>query len=162
MKITWDDLKINFNEAKSDRLVEDWRWLIGQDKTPIMVSSIGDLFLRDNGDKIYWLDVGQGQLTKVADRINEFQEKLQDKEQVSEWFLVELIAELKNAGNELKEGQIYSFKKLPILGGDYSVDNFEITDIEVHFSFAGQLHKQVRDLPDGTKINEVRFTPDKN
>jgi hypothetical protein len=75
MKITWDDLKINFDEAKSDRLVEDWRWLTGQGKTPIMVSSIGDLFLRDNEGKIYWLNIGEDQLTKVTDRVSESQEQ---------------------------------------------------------------------------------------
>jgi len=50
------------------------------------------------------------------------------------------------------EGQLYSYKILPIIGGDYSVDNFEPMDIEVHFSFTGQIHKQIKDLPSGTKV----------
>lgn len=159
MTITWDDLTIKFDEKSSDRLIYEWTWLIGTDKTPIMVSSIGDLFLKDATDKVYWLNTGDGTLIEVADRIEKFKEKLQDKDVVSDWFLVDLIAALKAEGKKLDMGQVYSYKKLIVLGGDYSLDNFVPTDIEVHFSFAGQIHQQVKDLPPGTKINSVKFVP---
>jgi hypothetical protein len=81
---------------------------------------------------------------------------------VSDWFLIDLIAELKADGKKLETGQVYSYKKPIVLGGDYSPDNFEPTDIEVHFSFAGQIHRQVKDLPPGTKINSVKFAPNKD
>jgi hypothetical protein len=161
MDITWNDLIIDIEQVNVERLIEDWRWLTGKDKTPIIVSSIGDLFLQDTNGGIYWLNVGEGKLSRVADSADEFEKKLKDDGQVREWFLVDLIAELKAAGHELKEQQVYSYKKLPILNGDYSVDNFEITDIEVHFSFAGQIHQQVKDLPDGTRIDNVKFIPKK-
>jgi hypothetical protein len=127
-----------------------------------MVSSVGDLFLRDSNNSIYWLNTGNGTLTEVADGIEKFKEKLQDQDVVSDWFLVDLIAALKAEGMTLKTGQVYSYKKLIILGGDYSPENFEPTDIEVHFSFAGQIHQQVKDLPPGAKINSVKFIPNKD
>ena len=161
MDITWSDLIIDIEQVDVGRLIEGWRWLMGEDKTPIMVSSIGDLFLQGTDGGVDWLNVGEGKLLRVADSFDEFQKKLQDEEQVREWFLVDLIAELKAAGHDIKERQVYSYKKLPILNGDYSVDNFEITDIEVHFSFAGQIHQQVKDLPDGTRIDNVKFIPNK-
>jgi len=162
MKVTWDDLTVKFDEHSSDRLVQDWTWLIGQDKRPIMVSSIGDLFLADASDKVYWLNTGDGTLTDVADGIEQFKERLQNPEIVNEWFLVDLIATLKAEGRKLEPRQVYSYKKLIVLGGDYSSDNFEPMDIEVHFSFAGQIHQQVKDLPPGTKINSVKFIPNKD
>lgn len=162
MKITWDDLTVNFDDNSSDRLTQDWTWLIGTDKTPIMVSSIGDLFLRGANNGVHWLNTGDGTLTEVADGIEKFKEKLQDQDVVSDWFLVDLIVALKTDGKKLQPGQVYSYKKLIVLGGDYSSDNFEPTDIEVHFSFAGQIHQQIKDLPPGTKINSVKFTPNKD
>ena len=36
-------------------------------------------------------------------------------------------------------------------------DNFEPTNIYIHFAFAGQIHEQIKDLPVGTKINKVTF-----
>ncbi len=162
MKLTWDDLIVKFDEHSSDRLIHDWTWLLGSNKTPIMVSSIGDLFLKDTNDKVFWLNTGDGKLTEVADGIKTFKEKLQDQDVVNDWFLVDLISMLKADGNNLKPGQVYSYKKLIVLGGDYSPENFVPTAIAVHFSFTGQIHQQIKDLPAGTKINSVKFIPNKD
>ena len=151
-----DDLTVKFSTDSADRLTEDWTWLIGIDKTPIIVSAIGDMFLKDPNGKIYWLDVGQGKFEIVADQHQDFEEKLKNIEQVNEWFMIDLTTALRLSGKGLKDGQLYSYKKLPVIGGDYTVDNFEPTDIEVHFCFAGQIQKQIKDLPDGTKI-KVKF-----
>jgi len=155
MKMNLDDLTVDFNNDLADKLTEDWTWLIGTNKTPIIVSAIGDMFLKDVNGKIYWLDVGQGKCELVADRLEDFEEKLKNIEQVNEWFMIDLTTALR-LSKELKDGQLYSYKKLPVIGGDYTVDNFEPIDIEVHFCFAGQIQKQIKDLPDGTKVN-VKF-----
>jgi len=150
------DLIIKFNDIPVSKLIVDWTWLIGIDKIPIMVSAIGDMFLQDNDKKIYWLDVGGGTLAQVAEGIDDFEEKLKNIELVNKWFMIDLTTQLRSSNKKLTECEVYSYNKLPIIGGDYSIDNFEPTDIEVHFSFAGQIHKQIRDLPDGTKI-KIKF-----
>lgn len=100
------------------------------------------MFLKDEIERIYWLDVGRGEITIAANEPDEFKNKLQNIEQVNEWFMIDLATELMCSEKKLNEGQLYSYKKLPILGGDYSVDNFEPMDIEAHFCFAGQIHEQ--------------------
>ena len=155
MKITWDDLKVDFTNIDLKRLLESWDWLIGSDKTPILVSSIGDVFLEDRNENCYWLNVGEGIFEKVAENNTEFKKKLNNTEIVNEWFLVELVAELKKSGMELTENKLYGYKKLPVLGGEYDPENFELTDIEVHFELSGQIHKQIKDLPDGTNVKIV-------
>ena len=153
MKITWDDLKIDFKHIDQNRLTKSWSWLIGTDKKPILISSIGDLFLADEKGTCFWLNVGEGTFEKVADNIEEFKSKLKDNEQVDEWFLIGLVEKLKESGLKLTEKHLYGYKKLPVLGGEYKPANFELTDIEVHFELSGQIHKQIKDLPDGTKVN---------
>ncbi|WP_074539531.1 DUF1851 domain-containing protein [Cellulophaga baltica] len=153
MKITWNDLKVDFSHIDQNRLTESWSWLIGMDKTPVLISSIGDLFLRDKNGICYWLNVGEGIIEKVADNVDEFKAKLKDNEQVDDWFLIGLVEKLKESGLELSDKNLYGFKKLPVLGGEYEPENFELTDIEVHFELAGQIHKKIKDLPDGTKVN---------
>jgi hypothetical protein len=157
MKIDLNELTVKFQADISDRLTEDWIWLIGTNKKVILVSAIGDMFLTSDNGNIFWLDVGQGKLEMVAVDKKEFEIKLTDIEQVNEWFMIELTTLLRLSDKKLKDGQLFSYKKLPIIGGDYSVDNFEPTDLEVHFSFAGQIHNQIKDLPDGTKIKDVKF-----
>ena len=136
-------------------ICSDWQWLIDNQKEVILVSAIGDMFLLGNDDCIYWLETGTGNLTCVAENLGEFQNLLANEEIADNWFLPELINQLVAHGITLKEDQVYSFKIPPVLGGHYSVDNFEATDISVHFSIAGQINKQIWDARDGTKIGNV-------
>ena len=133
----------------------DWQWLIDNQKEVILVSAIGDMFLLGNDNSIYWLETGTGNLTFVAENIDEFQTFLANEEMVDNWFLPELIEQLIAHGITLNENQVYSFKTPPILGGEYSLDNFEATDISVHFSISGQINEQIWDARDGTKIGKV-------
>ena len=44
---------------------------------------------------------------------------------------------------------------MPIMNGDYSVTNFDATDMAVHFSMTGQIFRHLQNVLDGTKINKV-------
>ena len=152
MELIWNDLTVDFSHISPKRLIEDWTWLTGENMKPVLISSIGDMFLAAPDGKVHWLNVGEGKLEPVAKHFDELKEKMKCDE-ADEWFMPFLVREIKNSGLELCDGKLYGYKKLPIIGGEYNVDNFELTDIEVHFSFAGQIHKQIKDLPDGTKVN---------
>ena len=152
MKRNLDDLTVKFDNNTSNKLTENWTWLIGTDKKVLLVSTIGDMFLTDNNKRVYWLDVGGGEFKLVADTIEDFEERLKDIEQVNEWFMIDLATELRHSEKKLKDGQLYSYYKLPIIGGDYTVDNFAPLGIEEHFGYLGDIHKQIKDLPDGTKV----------
>lgn len=144
------DLTVTFKDSP-DKLTEEWKWLIGADKTPIIISAIGDMFLIDKLGQIYWLDVGGGVLKLVAKEQAEFEKKLTDIEQVNEWFMIDLLTDLRVSAT-LKEGQLYSYRKLPIIGGEYSAINFAPLDIKEHFGCWGEVHRQIKDLPDGTQV----------
>lgn len=152
MKINLDDLTVKFNHISADKLIKDWSWLIGTDKKTILVSVIGDMFLTSDNGNVFWLNVGQGILEMIAVDEKEFETKLTDREKVNEWFMIDLTTQLRLSDKKLKYGQIYSYYKLPIIGGAYTVDNFAPLSIEEHFSYLGDIHKQIKDLPDGTKV----------
>lgn len=152
MRTNLHDLTVKFNGDISERLTENWTWLIGKDKKVLLVSAIGDMFLTDSNKKVYWLDVGVGELKLVAGGLQDFEEKLKNIDQVNEWFMIDLITVLRLSGIKLKDGQLYSYKKLPIIGGDYASDNFVPLDIEEHFGYTGDIHKQIKNLPDGTTV----------
>jgi hypothetical protein len=50
-----------------------------------------------------------------------------------------------------------SFKHPPALGGQIHPNNFETCSVLVHFWIAGQLHRQVKDLPAGAKIGKIKI-----
>jgi hypothetical protein len=146
------DLTVKFDAETSDRLIKTWTWLMGADKRVVLISAIGDMFVIDEEGKVYWLDIGAGELSLVAGNNQEFEGKLRDMEQVNEWFMIDLTTKLRQSERKLKDGQVYSYKKLPIIGGKYHVDNFAPLSIEEHFGYTGDLHRQMKDLPDGTTV----------
>lgn len=58
---------------------------------------------------------------------------------------------------QLQIRQFYSFEIPPVLSGQYYVGNVTPLDIEVNYSFLADIHRQIKDLPEGTKINSVRY-----
>ncbi len=158
MPITMNDLTVNFQHLDREALLTDWHWLIGSAKQPILLSALGDAYLQDTEDgTVHLLDVGGGALEKVADSVDEFRALLGDREFVMDSFVPSLILNLRASGKTLAPGQIYSFQHPPALGGEYSGDNLVPTDIQVHFSVLGQVHQQVKNLPEGTRIGEIRI-----
>ncbi len=60
-----------------------------------------------------------------------------------------------DAGMRLLPDQCYGYKIPPILGGSYSLENVEVTDLSVHYAFLADIWRQTKDVPNGTKIRVV-------
>ena len=157
MHITWNELTVNFQKHGAANLLRDWRWLLGEPMQLMIVSALGDMFLADAEGRVHWLDTGAGQLQQVAESTEEFKRLMQQRENADQWFIPQLVGDLMTSGVHLAPGQCYSYKKPPILGGKIEPENFEPTDLSVHFSILGQIHRQVKDLPPGTKISNIKI-----
>jgi Domain of unknown function (DUF1851) len=163
VRITLSDLTVNIDDLDSERLLDDWRWLIGPSKRLVLVSAIGDAFLQDDGDgSIHLLDTAAGSCSLVAQDAGEFRSLLADSAWVTDNLAALVIADFLGNDLRLERGEIYSWKRPPVLGGEYELANAETSDIAVHFSITGQIHQQVRDLPAGTPITELRIGPEQD
>ncbi|GAA4437308.1 hypothetical protein GCM10023091_16320 [Ravibacter arvi] len=147
---------IPFDSDSSEQLMMEWTWLIGEDKRLVLVSVIGDVFVTDKHEKIFWLDTGVGKLEQVAESRHDFFEKLEDHDQVGDWLMMDLVDELLASGKLLGVGQVYSYIMSPIIGGEYAVHNFIPLDLEAHLDFTGQFHRQISTLPNGTRVR-IKF-----
>ena len=49
--------------------------------------NVGDMFFQFDSESVYWLNTGVGEITKVAESIDEFQQKLKT-DIAEEWFLL--------------------------------------------------------------------------
>jgi hypothetical protein len=152
MNLLLDDLIINISNINQSELIENWLWLIPDFKQILLISKMGDMFLSANNGHVYWLATDDGSLTKIADSKAEFEQMLTDEANIDNWFLPSLVGKLLVANKYLGKNEVYSFKKLPIIGGEYSVDNIDPVNISVHFTLTGIIHEQIKDLPDGTKV----------
>ena len=161
MQISLDDLTVNFQHVDREAILDDWRWLIGQSKQPILLSAVGDAFVQDEADgTVHHLDTAAGTCDRVAESESEFRSLLTDPAWVTDHLAAEVVADFMRNGLRLAPGQIFSWRQPPALGGEYALENAATSDIAVHFSLTGQVHQQLRDLPPGTPISEVRLRAD--
>jgi Domain of unknown function (DUF1851) len=160
MRITWNELTVSPNGIDFDDLLSDWRWLIGEEYQPVVISTLGDLFLRQDDGRIFWLKTGWGQLTEVAVNGEEFKKLMVQPNNAAEWFMPNLVGDLLSSGKRLGPGQCFSYQVPPVLGGEIGPQNFQPTSLSVHFSILGQIHEQVKDLPEGTPIGEIKIRED--
>lgn len=145
MALTLDDLTVSIAHLDRKDLLRDWRWLIGPTKVPVLVTALGNAFLVDTADRtVHVLDSGPGTLQSVATSAEDFRRRLRDRDFVIEHFVPIIVVRMRERGHLLRTGQLYGFKTPPPLGGEYSPDNLEPTDIDVHFTVLGQIHERAR------------------
>ena len=149
-------LTIKTDSQLFDLLLSDWRWLVPPNFTPAVMTAFGDLFLHDHSGRIHFLDLMSGEFKQVAESQEEFDYLCEDGELRRSWFVGFLLPEVRKLRGDLTAGQCYSCKIPLSLGGQLEPTNFERTDLQVHYSILGQLHRQTRLLPPGTKIDTIK------
>jgi len=154
-----EHLTIKTDGLPFDSLLSDWQWLISSNYTPVLMTAFGDLFLRDGEGRIHFLDLMSGEFKQVAASQDAFDRMCEDREQRRSWFIGYLLTEVRKLRGDLGAGQCYSCKIPLSLGGPLDADNFERMDLQVHFSILGQLHRQTKHLPPGTKIGSIKIEP---
>jgi hypothetical protein len=152
VKLTWDDLLIPAAELDAEILTHGWSWLVKGRIRPVAASKFGDWFLERPNGTIEMLDAIEGTLEKVAANYSEFQRLVNTQEKQEEWLLSELVLTLHQKNVVPARGECYSFKLPLVLGGKAESDNVELCDFRLWVSICGQIHDQVRALPEGTPI----------
>jgi hypothetical protein len=141
-----------------DVALSTWRWLIGTDVTPLLLTALGDLFLERDG-AIFFLNTCTGTFERVSGSRREWKEMLRDLEYLQRWFQPDLVMALRNERHVLKPGEVHSPLTPQVLGGNRTPENYTSSQWRMHLHFLGQVHEQVRRMPPGTRIEELRFEP---
>jgi hypothetical protein len=138
-------------------LLSEWRWLVGAVYEPVVMTALGDLFLRDAAGQMYFLDLMCGEFKQVALSQEEFDTLCEDRGRRRSWCTGFLVMELRKLHGELAPGECYGCKVPLSLGGQLEPDNFRRTSILTHYSVLGQLQHQTKRLPAGTKIDSIKL-----
>lgn len=122
---------------------------------PAAVSAFGDIFFRAADGSVKLLDLVEGRLTQMSGTWSELETQLNNADRQDDLLLAGLVMAARRKGLVPDDGECYDFKKPPVLGGEMSVEQMDKTFFVVKVHIAGQIHRQVKDLPPGTKINKV-------
>src|SRR5580692_9094749 len=134
-----------------ERLLKEWRWLCPRAVELIARNAFGDLYLRDESGKISKLDIAIGQMKEVAESEAEFRKLAATKEKREEWFAES--DELAASRQGLKPGanQCIGFKTPLVFAESGTPNNGYVADLYEYVSFLGELHRQISQVPDGSK-----------
>src|SRR6266404_4102625 len=150
-------LTIKLDGLRFESLLSDWRWLVQPSYTPVLMTAFGDLFLRDETDRVRFLDLMAGEFKQAVNSQDEFERLCEEKDQRRNWFMGFFVVELRKLYGDLAAGECYGCKTPLSLGRELDANNFERTDIQTHYSVLGQLHRQTKHLPPGTKIHSIKI-----
>ena len=135
-----------------ERLLAEWHWLCPGPMKLVARTAFADLFLRDQAGHIFHLDVGLGKLTNVADSEAHFVELTGTAEKRERWFAESDEQAVAARGLKPDLNQCIGLTIPIVFAESVSPNTAYVTDIYDHVSFLGQIHRQITDLPDGTKI----------
>lgn len=151
-------LTIDLAGLDCDALLNDWRWLVPENLSPLCMTVFGDWFFRDDRGAVHFLDLAGGRLKEVAHSKEEWQRRCGDPQSRDEWFMPALAEACFQRFTILTPGTCLGYKLPPLVGGTLDVDNIEVTDLVIHQSMIGQLRRGTKDLPEGIRIRT--FTSD--
>lgn len=158
LSITTAPLVVRLSLEAKETVLDEWKWLVGGEKRPLLATACGDVFIEDLLEgTIHFLNVSASELSLVAETKQAFERLLTEPSFVDAYLHPERVDMLRGKGLLLKKDQIYSFSTPLSLGGQISADNIDITDVEVHFSVAGQIECQIADVPVGAPISGIKI-----
>ena len=138
-------------KTESDALAS-WRWKVGDSSQIVALSLSGDIFFKDVSGSVHWLDTGAGTTELIASSESEFWSVLADPARAADLLLQHVVESFLQAHGPFPPSKCLGYRTLPILGGDYAGANRVLMPALEHFAFTGDVHQQIKDLPDGTHI----------
>lgn len=144
-------MRVALRDPDSNRLLENWRWLINDGKVSY-VTLLSDLII-ERQDGFWFLESESARLERIASSRSELLKKLEAEE---DSLLGSAIAQqLIDQGFQLAKGQSIGFKTPTVLGGPFEISNAYAADPYERVSFLGDLNEQIKDQPDGAQVRLV-------
>lgn len=134
-----------------------WDWLLGDiPLQPKFTSLFGDVFFAAPDNAIWYLDTVAGSLERVWGSRAELVATL-DTEQGLDRYLsgVWAMAALR-LGLQLGPDDVYDWTVPPAMGASFESANISVRPFVVAVNIAGQLHRQLHELPEGAQITGVQ------
>jgi hypothetical protein len=131
---------------------EEWAWLGCEPVKIIDTNAFGNVIFTDAVGQYWRLVPEELKGDVIATNETEYAALRKDEEFMIDWQMDNLCIMAREALGELKDDKRYCFKLPPVLGYSYSPENMGMTNLSDLIGLAGHIGKQIKDLPDGTKV----------
>lgn len=142
-------------------LLSEWPWVCPCQVSLLARNVFGELFLLDKTGPVFWLNTTTGQCDKVSDSKAQCMEKAETREKRQEWFAEPQMQAYAQPGLVPGSSPCIGFGVPAVFAEGGTPETAYIADIYEHVSFLGDLHRQIAELPDGSKVS-LRVNPPKH
>lgn len=139
------------------RLLEEWRWLVPFDHTPLFVSVLGDWVFRSANGSIWVLSMLEGTHRKIAQNERQFQELERSERWMAGTFLAGWQDVAAGCGLLPSESECLGWNVHPLVGGTVTPDNLQVFDMARYQAMMGQLHRQLQRSATTPALKKPRF-----
>ena len=129
----------------------EWRWLLPANCTPQYATYFGDLFLLYDSD-VGLLDLENGTFDQYCDGHTSIPAALDADDDADVLLYAKLVDQLATKFGDLIPGRCYHFKIPTVLDGEFAVSNIGTNTLDERIRFCGDVHRQIKDLPDGASV----------
>lgn len=133
-------------------LLEPWYWKLPNSFQMWLVNKLGDLILVLEDEQIYFFDIAAGTIEWIAEDRDDFVEKINEDDNAELWLGISLVDGCIASGMTLTQNQCFGYITSPVLGGEFEVSNLEPTELRLYYSIHGQIHEQIKDVPEGSTV----------
>jgi len=135
-----------------EEIKQAWGWTGIKPVEVVTDNEFGNLILKDEDDKFWRLCPEDVYCDIIAKSIPEYNELIQNEEFMDDWFMAAMVSDAEKSLGKLKTEHKYHMVIPGILDGEYGGKNIKIVPWVEIIRFSGDLAKQIKDLPDGSKI----------
>ncbi len=128
-----------------------WTWVLPDPVRIVARNPFGNVVVACADGSLWRVCPESLSAEKVSNKSN-FESVLEDEEFREDWLFEGFEAAAQASLGPVGEGQCYGFKIWPVLGGAYTPDNFAIKTLTEWLAVSGDVGKQIKDLPPGTKV----------
>jgi len=129
-----------------------WAWTGIKAIEIININDFGNIIFRTEEDVIWRICPEKLYCEKIADSLVEYGELSTKPEFVKDWDMHSILELARESVGDLADDEKYCLKLPIILGGEYDAGNMgKILFVQL-ISLSGDIAKQIKDLPDGTKF----------
>lgn len=153
------ELLRQFTSKQYRYALECWAWIGLEGREPVFASPFGDIFF-ESQDGVWILDIVEGTLDWGWVDLGECGSALETVAGQEDWLRADLAHAAFEHGLRPKRSEILDFAVPPKVGGELSLDNVHVMDFVTAVGMAGQIHEQLRHVPDGAAVQFKMIEPE--
>ena len=136
-----------------DEVIKSWGWTGIKPVELVAENEFGNLILKDADDKFWRLCPEDVYCEVIADSVESYNKLINTDEFLIDWNMTVMVDEATEMLGPLQDGYKYTLKIPGVLDGEYCGSNLTTATFNEIIQTSGDLGKQIKDLPDGAKVN---------